>query len=289
MGKPRLYVWSSSVSLTALRVVARPDIASSWSHSLGFLPRPGQGPDSAFITYCGYGEVVEFRMKGHHASPDGFLQDELGWKVVARVPASGEWLQVADADNDGRPEVCVATGYAPGKAALLLYDSPAPGAELQLQQRIDEGGRFGNVRFQVAELGDASARTIVAWWCTGLADGDAEMISYRLGPEGVRSRTVLAQGPASDLWPDDGDFVAGDLDGDGRTELWFATGSSSLWRYAPESTGATTSAATPTLVARFHEPIKALAFGPDIMTRRARLYIGHGRSIAALLPAHPGA
>lgn len=288
-GLPRLGVWSLCSHVAAPRALTRPEIQSNWSHSLGFLPRPGQGPDSAFITFCGYGEVVEYRMKGRQASGEGFLHDELGWKVVGQTPASGEWLQVADADNDGRPDVCIATGYAPGKAAVLIEESAAPGAQLRLRHRIDEGGRFGNVRFQVVEFGQTGTQEIVAWWCTGLADGDAEMIAYELGPEGVRTRTVVAQASSSDLWPDDGHFTTGDLDGDGRTEVWFAAGGGQIWRYAPEGLSSTASSEALTLVARFHTAIGAIAIGPDLMTARQRLYLGCGKSILSLYPGHPKA
>lgn len=288
-GLPRLGVWTLKAGVTAPRALARPEIMSNWSHSLGFLPRAGQGSDSAFITFCGYGEVVEYRMKGRQASDGGFLHDELDWKVVGQTPASGEWLQVADADNDGRPDVCIATGYALGKAAVLIEESAAPGAPLRLRHRIDEGGRFGNVRFQVVDFGQTGTQEIVAWWCTGLADGDAELIAYQLGPEGVRTRTVVAHAPASDLWADDGHFTTGDLDGDGRTEIWFASGGGLLWQYAPEGLSSKASSAALSLVARFHGSVGALAIGPDTFTTCHRLYLGCGKSILSLRPAHPKA
>ena len=277
-GRPKLCVFDATLDAPTLRAVARPDIKSSWSHSLGFLDRPGASPPvSVFSTFCGYGEVVEYRMeKADEAA--GFASERLSWKVVGQLPTSGEWLEVADADNDGRDDVCVAGGFALNQAEILLYRSDAPGAPLRLEQRVSEDNRFGNVRFTVAALGSTGERDVLAWWCTDIAGGDAEVIRYRLGPDGIRERTVLAKGPAARLWSDDGQFTTGDLDGDGRAEVWFGTQGGQLWRYAP--------AVSPKLerVAIFKDSLGPIAIGPDFMVGKLRpaLFLGWKTSIFRL-------
>src|SRR3954468_22714114 len=146
-GPPRIYAWSLS-NPVILRSMSRPDIQSSWSHGLGFLERPDSSSLGTYVTYCGYGEIVEYQLKsGTDAS--GFAEERLGWKKVGQLPLSGEWLASADVDRDGRTELCVATGFAPGRAAIHVYSGDRPGDELQLEQVIDEGARFCNVRFLV--------------------------------------------------------------------------------------------------------------------------------------------
>jgi hypothetical protein len=46
---------------------------------------------------------------------------------------------------------------------------------------------------------------------------------------------VLYQGDACALWPKDGQMDLGDLDQDGRPEVWFAADAGNLWRYDPGS------------------------------------------------------
>ncbi len=271
-GRPRLCVWSSSFNGPALRAVARPEIASSWSHSIDFLPRPGKGSDSVFVTFCGFGEVVEYRLEPA-TEGSSFHGENLGWKVVGTLPTSGEWLQIVDADNDGKQDICVATGYSPGHAAVILYASDEPGSMLRETRRLDEGGRFGNVRFLAGPLEKDGGQDLIAWWCTGNADGDAEVIVYRLGGEGIVRRTVVARGPASDLWADDDRFTFADLDDDGRKEVWFSTYSGKLWRFDPAHSNATE------LMASFQEGLGPVASGPDISGKRQRLYLGWERQI----------
>ena len=278
-GRPRLYVWSLDGS-SPLQSVTRPRIGSSWSHGFGLIERPAPGPPSLFITFCGNGEVVEYQM-AKASGPTGFSQEAMQWKQVGQLPASGEWAESADVDNDGRAEVCLAAGFAPGQAAVLAFSSEAPGAELRLKHRLDEGGRFGNVRFRVGPLGGDGAQELIAWWCTGLGDGDCEIIRYRLGPEGVRRRTVLTQGDAKQLWPQDGQSALWDMDGDGRPEVWFATSAGSVWNFDPaRETG---------LVRVLHLDggIGPIAGVRDPMTNKPVLLLGRDRAVLRLEPSGP--
>lgn len=275
-GRPKLCVWSTSAMSPTLRAVARPDIKSSWSHSLGYLKRPGDPVTSMFVTFCGCGEIVEYRLSPGEGSA-GFHGDNLDWKLVETLPVSGEWIEVADADNDGTPDICVAAGFQVGQSEIRLYASDAAGAPLRRTLTIDEGHRFGNVRFTVADLGKTGVRDVVAWWCTDISGGDAEMIRYRLGPEGVRQREVLSTGPASQLWSDDGQFTTGDLDGNGTPELWFGTSGGQLWQYDPGQS------ALPRKIARFEGTMGPIAIGPDFLKPTIPvLYFGHKKTLATL-------
>jgi hypothetical protein len=227
-GRPRLYVWSLANPI-ALRCMTRPDIRSSWSHGFGFLEMTGAPSLSTYVTYCGYGEVVEYQLKSS-TSASGFAEETLGWKQVAQLPVSGEWLESADVDHDGQTEICVATGFAPTRAAIHIYAGDRPGTDLRLEQVIDEAGRFGNVRFLVGDTRGDGGRDIVAWWCQGLGGGESEIVRYRLGPGCVRERTVLGQGTSELFWPKDGQMAVMDLDGNGHPEIWFANTAGGLWR-----------------------------------------------------------
>jgi hypothetical protein len=232
-GRPRLYIWSLEKAIPTLRAMARPEIASSWSHGLAFLPRGDSGAESLFLTFCGYGEVVEYDYNSGR-TVGGFQGASLGWKQVGQLPSSGEWSQNADVDNDGRIDVCLATGFAEHKAAIQVFVSPSRGEQLVMQHEINEKKQFGNVKFLVGDLRGDGTNDTVAWWCTDhLNGGDCEVIRYHLGPEGVRSRDVIAQGKAEILWPGDGQTALLDMDGNGQAEVWFAASSGNLWRYDP--------------------------------------------------------
>jgi hypothetical protein len=232
-GRPRLYIWSlRQPGPPVLKCLARPEIQSSWSHGLGFFEPEGGGPPSIFSTFCGHGEIVEYRFHQGEAEP-GFRQENLTWKVAGQLPASGESTQTVDVDNDGSDELCLAAGFAEGNSAVHVYHIDPKDATLRLKHRVDEGGRFGNVRFLVGDLQGDGAQEMIAWWCTGQADGHCEVIRYRLAPEGVCERTVVGHGTADDLWPRDGQMALIDLDGDGKAEVWNAAGSGNLWRYEP--------------------------------------------------------
>ena len=125
-GRPRLYAWSLS-NPPVLRGMSRPDIQSSWSHGIGFLESPGAPSLSTYVTFCGYGEIVEYQLASS-TNKAGFAEVSLGWKNVGQLPVSGEWIQSNDVDHDGQTELCVATGFAPGKTAIHIYTGDRPGA-----------------------------------------------------------------------------------------------------------------------------------------------------------------
>jgi hypothetical protein len=272
-GRPRLYAWEG----TTLAGLARPDIGSSWSHGLAVVPGAAGAPARLFVTYCGRGEVVEFRLPRPGAA-GGFRDDAPAWAQVAALPASGEQVEAADADNDGRIDLVLACGFAVGGAGLRLFTpGEAPGAPLVPGRVIDEAGRYGNVRFLVGDLAGDGGRELIAWWCTDLAGGDCDVIRYRLTPEGVARREVLARGPASELWPDDNQAALGDADGDGAAEVWFATHAGRLWRYDPAARSG------PDLVATFPGGLGPLAVaGPTSLQPRAGLVLGQGRLLFRL-------
>ena len=269
-GRPRLYAWSAHPGVPILAGMARPDIDSSWSHGLAFLPRP-DGTTSAFITFCGYGEIVEYRLTSAKDS-QGFHASSLSAKKVGQLPASGEWIQSCDADNDGSPELVLATGYAVGKAAVEFRKSDAPGAETQVVRRIDEGGRFGNVRFHVADDDGDGRNELFAWWCTDIDGGRCEVIRYEIDTTGVTERTVLAVGPAGLLWADDAQAAVVDLNRNGRPELWFATRSGHLYRH---EAGAKSLAH----VAYAQGGFGPLTIGPKLIPARPVLLVASGNQV----------
>jgi hypothetical protein len=274
-GRPRLYAWSLSHP-HVLRSMTRPDIRSSWSHGIGFLEASGASSPSTYVTFCGYGEIVEYQLTGG-TNAAGFTEETLGWKKVGQLPASGEWMQSSDVDHDGQTELCVATGYLPGKAAIHIYAGNRPGADLQLEQVIDEAGRFCNVRFVVADTRGDGLQDLVAWWCMEPDGSDSVVIRYRLGPDRVRERTVLAQGTGGLFWPKDGQIAVMDLDGDGHPEIWFANNAGGLWRFDASQTPA---------LARVAQ-IKG-AFGPIAAAHATpltppALLVGLGRSVLRLV------
>lgn len=228
-GRPRLYAWSLSYP-HVLRCMTRPGIQSSWSHGIGFLESPNAPSLSTYVTFCGYGEILEYQLVSG-TNDSGFAEDSFRWKQVGQLPVSGEWVQSIDVDHDGRTEICAATGFAPGKAAIHIYESDQPGAPLRLEQVIDEAGRFCNVRFLIGDTRGDGVQDVVAWWCRGLHGGDSEVVRYRLGSEGVRERTVLAHGTGELFWPKDGQMALMDLDEDGHPEIWFANTAGGLWRF----------------------------------------------------------
>ena len=273
-GRPRLYQWTIGYP-SILKGVVRPEIASSWSHGIGFLHDPETNALSAYVAFCGFGEIVEYQFHKRSTS-SGFAQESLGWKQVGQLPASGEWLQVADVDNDDAPDLCVATGFAEGKAAIHVYSRDALDGSLVFERKIDESGRFGNVHFLAGDLVGDGTNDLVAWWCEATDGGDCEMVRYHLGPNGALDRTPMAVAPSDDLMPRDGQMLFHDLDGDGRNELWFAARSGSLWRFDPVRSGA------PARILKL-----AGGIGPIIglyhdSKRYSGLYLGSGKDVILL-------
>jgi hypothetical protein len=226
-GRPRLYVWSLA-GAPVLRGFARPDIESSWGHGLGILHSPDGRPDHILSTYCGYGEVVAYQFSGA-TSPDGFQQEAVGWRTIDRLPASGEGVQVADADNDGSADVCLATGYEVENAALQIRALNGNEVAQHPKLVIDESRRFGTVKFLVGSVSRDGLQDTFVWWATGLGDGDIELIRYRLDPQGITSRVPIASGTSAEIWSVDGQMTMADMDRDGCGEVWFATASGRLW------------------------------------------------------------
>ena len=276
-GRPRLYIWSLE-DPPVLRGVARPDIASSWSHGFGFSERRAPGPDTIVSTYCGYGEVVEYELT-EGETPEGFRSENVAWRRIAQLPASGEGCQINDLDNDGEPEVCLATGFAPGRAAIEIHTFDEHGLKPQAKRVLDEGGRFGNVKFLIGDLRGDGSQELIAWWCTEAAGGNCLVARYRFGPEGLEERNEIARGDAALLWPIDGQTALAARAGE-PPEIWFATTSGNLWRY---------DSAAPSALARVCHiqggigPITAGHVGPG---NEPALYIGHDRLVLELTRLH---
>jgi hypothetical protein len=274
-GRPRFYVWSLSYP-HALIDMARPYIQSSWSHGIGFLEWPDMSTVSMYVTFCGHGEVVEYRLT-NGMDESGFNEETLRWKKVAQLPTSGEWIQSIDVDHDGQTELCVATGYAAGKAAIHIYTGDRPGADLRLEQVIDEAGRFGNVRFIVAETCGNGSRDLIAWWCQELDGGNSTVVRYRLGPGCIRERTTITQGTSELFWPKDGQIAVMDLEDDGHSEVWFANTAGELWRL-----DATQSPAL-ARVAQIKGGFGPITAAPATHSTPAALLVGLGRSVLRLI------
>jgi hypothetical protein len=270
-GRPRLYAWSLGDTPIPLGMV-RPEIESSWSHGLGVAHVAHGDAPSAFATFCGYGEIVEYQAT-RDTSASGFQLEGISWRQVGRLPASGEQALAADADNDGQTDLCLATGYSLGKAAIHIYAIGSQGIEAQPRHVIDESGRFGNVRFLVGDLESDGTRDLVAWWCSDVSGGDCEMIRYRLGPDGLRQRTEIICGDADQLWPHDGQMALADIDQDGNIEAWFSTYTGNLWRYQPNQ------APPATQLCAIVDKLGPLVASALDNSKPACLYLGSGRSV----------
>jgi FG-GAP repeat len=273
-GRPRLYAWSLAAP-HALRGMARPDIRSSWSHGIGFLGAPDAPSQSTYVTFCGFGEIVEFQLASD-TTEEGFARESLRWKKVGQLPVSGESVLTTDVDHDGQTEIVVATGFATDLSAIHIYAADRPGSDLRLERVIDEGRRFFNVRFLVGDTRGIGGRDLVAWWCQAEENGECEVIRYRLGPEGVRERTVLALGTKASLWPCDGQMALMDMDEDGHPELWFVNGTGTLWRHDE-------SQSEPLVrIAQVEGRFGPIAAAPATSKTPPALLLGWGRSVLRL-------
>ncbi len=274
-GRPRVYVWSMPAGNPILLGMARPEIASRWSHGFAIIDRD-RPSRRVFTTFCGLGEVVELRLSRDAPGDDRFSREGLDWRVLDRLPASGEQATAADADNDGRDDLCLATGFSRNRAAIMIYDVADHDGEPVMRHVIDESDHFGNVRFAVSDLDHDGTRELIAWWCTDLSFGDTMMVRYVLDAGGVRERSVLIPSGADAPWPRDGQFAVADMDDDGIDEVWFVTGAGRLWRYDPSSRPCVREVAT------IDGEVGPLAAGRVGAANRPSLFVGSGRSVVQL-------
>lgn len=276
LGCPRLYVWSQN-PYPQLQAFARVNIASSWSHGLGFLRNVGGANDRFVSTFCGHGEIVEFELT-HATASNGFSTDTIGWRKVGQLPASGEGIAVADVDGDDHPDLCLATGFAEQKAAVHIYSKAEYGLDAGPSHVIDEGRRFGNVKILMTNPSSGPTE-IIAWWCTGDFDGDSELVRYHWSSTGEFARQLIAAGPASELWPMDCQMTLADTNDDGLDEVWFVTNSGYVLRIDLESPSPLTR------VCRVASELGPLTASPKCTGQRAGLYIGSKELVLRLEPA----
>jgi len=278
-GRPRVYLWSlHGGRAPEFECFARSPIRSSWSHGLAFAGGSGR----FFSAYCGFGEVVEYRHAANRDSAEGFEGAGLAGRVVRTLEASGEQAGAHDLDGDGIDEVIVATGYALGKATIDAY-RPAPvGLEDEPILRIDEGGRFANVRFVVGPVGGQGRLALIAWWTSELIGGRAEVVRYRIEGGRVVHRQLIGEGPSGRLWSSDGQVALVDTDGRGGPEVWATGAEGYVWRFDP---------AKPDLgmkcILQIGASLGPITGFPAQSRRPATLYIGSGRDVIALEAGDP--
>lgn len=271
-GRPRIYAFTLTEPV-AIRAFARPDIESSWGHGLGFLSNPGAPNTYVLSTYCGLGEVVEYRLS-RTKSPDGSVQDALGWRVLGRLPAGGEGIQVCDVDNDGSDDLFVGTGFQRNSAAILIYAAPTDGKLGEPKLVINEDNQFASVKFLAGKCGLGKSNELFVWWSTEIGEGNASLYRYRLGPDGVEARELIMSGTSEELWPIDGQMIFADLDRDGHSELWFVTPTGNVWSYSARP------GASPERVCRIKAGAGPIASGGYSM--QSFLYIGSDSHVLQL-------
>jgi hypothetical protein len=275
---PRFYVWTLS-DVPQFRGVTQPRIESSWVHGLASVASPGRRGRTLLSSFCGFGEVVELRFE-NRTLPDGMAFHGLSSRQAADFPISGESLGIADVTRDGRqsPQLCLALGFSEGNAQIRIYrprpagtgpETPdmfrAGGWNWYLQQTIEESGRFANVRMLLDDADGDGSKEIHAWWITGLHGGACEFVRYDLKPDGIHRRLIHAT-DQPDFWPLETQLACGDSDGDGRPEIWFASGAR-LWRYDESRDPA------PTTIATTPEGFGPIAIATD------GVYVGKGRDL----------
>jgi hypothetical protein len=107
------------------------------------------------------------------------------------------------------------------------------------------------------------------------------VIAYRLGPEGIRERTVLAQGISELLWPRDGQYAVHDLDADGQPEIWFTNAEGGLWRIDPSPAPAVKR------IAQVKGGFGPIAGAPSTAQTPTALFIAMGRTVLRLTAISP--
>ena len=292
-GKSRAYIIGPKQLSQEMTTV---DIPSSWPHGIAFVRDVFNRP--AFLSaYCGYGEVVEFRLFDRK-SPAGFRSQGLESRKLGVLSASGEQIASADLFGNGT-HVLIARGFKFNSAAVEIHGrdrqtpfrSAKPGVLGLGWKRIwelRENDRFGNVRFIVGRL-RGGVRDLYAWWCVGLADGETEFVHYRLDQSGVVERRGLLLGAAHDFWPDENRMVLVDADADGVEELYFSTRAGKLWRLdvdanIPSGDPETAKPSPPTLVARFLSGGGPLVVSPQQSDHTRPLYLGVGTYVVKITP-----
>jgi hypothetical protein len=295
-GKPRIYVWSLS-SPPQLRAVAFADVKSSWSHGIAFGFDRTTGRSTVISSYCGYGEVMEFRLC-ESKRPSGFSHAGIEGRRIGQLPGSGETAASSRVFNQSGKQLLIASGFRESQAEIQIYKwlpAAAPSSTWSANGKLTSGPwkkevvvtedhRFANVRFLAGDVDGDGKNTLVAWWCSSLTGGDCAMIRYSLSPHGIESRDVLFEGPAGDYWPIDGQFALADTDGDGRPEVWFASGSGKLWRYEvePNRDRSNIPAARPVLVCESEEGMGPVAAGGAAENGAQPIYFSVGRKLLRL-------
>jgi len=272
------------------------EIASRWPHGIAFV-NDVFGRPIFLSAYCGYGEVVEFRLFDRKSAA-GFRSHGLESRKLGTVSASGEQIASSDLFGSGS-HVLIARGFKFNSAAIEIHgrDRSTPsrnarpgalGLGWKRKWEIRENYRYGNVRFIVGRLRDG-VRDLYAWWCVGLADDETEFVHYRLDQNGVIDRRSLILGGAHEFWPDENKILLVDADADGVEELYFTARSGSLWRMdlgqnAPSGDPETAKLTPPTRIVRFLSgggPIVAAPrYGDDVRP----LYVGTGTFIVKITP-----
>ena len=288
-GRSRAYV----VSLEKpSQLMSYADIPSSWPHGIAFV-RDFLGRPTFLSAYCGHGEIVEFRMFERKTAA-GFHAQGLESRKLGTLTASGEQIAGADLFGAGQ-NVLVSRGFKFNSAAIEIYSrdtktlgsraKPGPmGLGWVRTFELREDDRFGNVRFLVGKTHNG-VRDLFAWWCAGLADGDTELVHYKLDVNGVVERRSLVLGQAHDVWPEENRMVLMDADGDGRDEVYFSGRAGKVWRWdvaVEESEGAPLD--PPTLIASFPGGGGPIAAGPRQIKGIRPLYVGVGSHIVKLTP-----
>jgi hypothetical protein len=271
---------------------ATAEIASSWPHGAAFV-RDVFGRPAFLSTFCGHGEVVEFRLF-ERKSNAGFVSRGLESRQIGALSASGEQIASTELIGVGTC-VVIGRGFKFNNAAIEVYardrSPPRPRAQKsalgfgwtrKLEFREDD--RFGNVRFLLGKS-KKGIRDLYAWWCVGLADGDTEFIHYRINAGGVVERRRLSLGQAHDHWPEESRIAMLDADGDGVDELFYSARSGKLWRMDLGTDGPSPETPnTPSLVGEFLAGGGPLVAAPRERNGARPLFLGVANYIVKLTP-----